>query len=237
MDRYFYNPFTLLMLLVLVGVLFLLFPLFLLSVIGTAFAKLGFSWREVIAILLLTLAGSFVNIPLFTIEGAPVLLKEPVPMFFGYLYRIREVTPITTVSINVGGAVIPLLISLYLLLESLLRFGGLRTILLAAAGIGIVTLVVKQVARPVRGVGIVTPFFIPPLAAMLCGILLSVLCPGEVLSSAIIAYVSGTIGTLFGADLLNLHRLQEISAPVVSIGGAGTFDGIFLTGVIAAFLA
>jgi uncharacterized membrane protein len=54
---------------------------------------------------------------------------------------------------------------------------------------------------------------------------------------AAVAYVSGTLGTLIGADLLNLGRIQGLGAPVVSIGGAGTFDGIFLTGVVAVLLA
>jgi uncharacterized membrane protein len=53
----------------------------------------------------------------------------------------------------------------------------------------------------------------------------------------IIAYVSGTLGTLIGADLLNLHHIAELGAPMASIGGAGTFDGIFLSGIIAALLA
>jgi uncharacterized membrane protein len=58
-----------------------------------------------------------------------------------------------------------------------------------------------------------------------------------VIAAPVIAYISGTLGTLIGADLLNLRRLGELGAPVVSIGGAGTFDGVFLAGVLAAFLA
>jgi len=45
------------------------------------------------------------------------------------------------------------------------------------------------------------------------------------------------MGALVGADLWNLPRIAEIGAPVVSIGGAGTFDGVFLTGIIAGLLA
>ena len=57
------------------------------------------------------------------------------------------------------------------------------------------------------------------------------------MGAPIIAYASGTLGTILGADLLNLHRIRELGAPLVSIGGAGTFDGVFLSGLIAAFLA
>ena len=52
-----------------------------------------------------------------------------------------------------------------------------------------------------------------------------------------VASISGTFGVLIGADLLNLRNLAALRAPVVSIGGAGTFDGIFLTGIIAVLLA
>ena len=51
------------------------------------------------------------------------------------------------------------------------------------------------------------------------------------------AYVSGTLGALIGADLSNLGKIPDLGAPVASIGGAGTFDGVFLTGIIAVFLA
>jgi uncharacterized membrane protein len=45
------------------------------------------------------------------------------------------------------------------------------------------------------------------------------------------------LGTLIGADLLNLGKIQGLGAPVASIGGAGTFDGIFMTAVLAVLLA
>jgi uncharacterized membrane protein len=87
------------------------------------------------------------------------------------------------------------------------------------------------VARPVRGVGVVTPVFISPLVAAVSAILLSPAHP------VIVAYVAGTLGTLIGADLLNLGKIPALGAPVASIGGAGTFDGVFLTGIIAALIA
>jgi len=51
------------------------------------------------------------------------------------------------------------------------------------------------------------------------------------------AYISGTLGTLIGADLINLGKIEGLQAPVASIGGAGTFDGIFFTGILAVLLA
>ena len=48
---------------------------------------------------------------------------------------------------------------------------------------------------------------------------------------------TGNPQALIGADLLNLGRIADLQAPVVAIGGAGTFDGVFLTGIIAGLLA
>jgi uncharacterized membrane protein len=48
--------------------------------------------------------------------------------------------------------------------------------------------------------------------------------------------VSGTLGALIGADLTNLRGIGKLGAPMASIGGAGTFDGVFLTGIIAVLL-
>ena len=52
----------------------------------------------------------------------------------------------------------------------------------------------------------------------------------------LIAYVGGTLGTLLGADVLNMGKIRNLGAPVASIGGAGTFDGVFLSGLIAVLL-
>jgi uncharacterized membrane protein len=130
----------------------------------------------------------------------------------------------TIVAINLGGALLPMILSLYLFLRSGLRG---RMVL----GIAIVAAIVYSLARIVPGVGIAVPMFIPPLAAAAVGLMLAFRRAPPV------AYVAGSMGTLIGADLLNLPRIAELGAPVVSIGGAGTFDGVFLTGIIAGLLA
>jgi uncharacterized membrane protein len=48
--------------------------------------------------------------------------------------------------------------------------------------------------------------------------------------------VAGTLGTLIGADLTNFGRIRGLGAPIASIGGAGTWDGVFLTGIVAVLL-
>jgi uncharacterized membrane protein len=95
----------------------------------------------------------------------------------------------------------------------------------------VVALVVNQLARVVPGVGILVPMFLPPLLAAGVALILAFRRAPPV------AYVAGTMGSLIGADLLNLGRVAEMGAPIVSIGGAGTFDGVFLTGILAGLLA
>ncbi|NTU49213.1 MAG: DUF1614 domain-containing protein, partial [Syntrophobacteraceae bacterium] len=97
--------------------------------------------------------------------------------------------------------------------------------------LAVVTYVVFKVARPIPGVGFATPMFIPPIVAALAALILNHEW------AAPTAYVAGTLGTLIGADLLHLDKLSVLKAPVASIGGAGTFDGIFLTGILAVLLS
>jgi uncharacterized membrane protein len=144
----------------------------------------------------------------------------PIPMIFP---QVRE-WPGTVVAVNVGGAVVPFILSLYLTLKN--KFYG-RALL----GITIVTIIVHQMAYLVRGVGIAVPFFIPPISATAVALILS-----RKYAPAL-AYISGSMGTLIGADIVNLNKIQGLGAPVASIGGAGTFDGIFLTGILAVLLS
>jgi len=244
MDRVVFNPFSPLVLLLLFGLLILVglaiivFPVLFLTAIGATFTKLGFSWWQALLILFLTLIGSFINIPIRTIESrSAVPAYDRYVAMYGRFYRIPQQAPRTVLAINVGGAVIPVALSLYLLYDSVVLSGGYLLLGLALLGVGVVTVVTKLVARPVPGLGIATPFFIPPLAALFAALILSLFAGGVPGAAVIIAYVSGTLGTLIGADLLNLDHIAELGAPMASIGGAGTFDGIFLTGIIAALLA
>ena len=138
---------------------------------------------------------------------------------------VRAQATIVEIYINVGGAVIPIFLAFYLLIKNSLYVR-------AVVGVAVVTAVVHFLARPVPGVGIqIEMIFVPPLIAATVALALS----RDHASS--LAYISGTLGTLIGADLLNLFRLASLNSPTVSIGGAGSFDGIFLTGIIAVLLA
>ena len=209
-------------LIVLFGIVILLLEL---RVLEYAYEKIGIRRQYVFVILLLTLAGSAINIPVAELPAERVSSGQEV-VFFGMRYVVPVVRdwPGTILALNLGGAIIPVVLSVYLWIRN--RLG---TVALVATTV--VSIAVYMMATPVPGVGIAVPTFIPPLIAAVTALLLSRR------SAPALAYVAGTLGTLIGADLLNLPRLQGLGAPVASIGGAGTFGSVFLTGILAVLLA
>ena len=195
------------------------------GVLGYAYEKLGIDRRYISALLMLSLLGSYVNIPIAELRAEPMAAGREA-VFFGMRYIIPSVMewPRTILAINLGGAVIPTLLSAYLVRKHALYGPALIAVAVVAA-------LVHRLARPVPGVGIAVPTLVPPLAAV------AVALPLSRASAPALAYVAGSMGTLIGGDLLNLGKIQGLGAPVASIGGAGTFDGVFLTGIIAVLLA
>jgi uncharacterized membrane protein len=190
-------------------------------------------------ILFLSLFGSSVNIPITTLETREPIRTYQDIRFFGVSWRIPRMQMgirKTYVMLNLGGGVVPLLISVYLLIVSIPYctadlFASYLDVLIVFT---IVTFSTFRSSRLIKGLGIATPMFGPPLTTALCVVGLNlfhlVSCPSQ------IAYVGGTLGALMGADILNLRNIPDLGAPVVSIGGAGSFDGIYLTGLISAVL-
>jgi uncharacterized membrane protein len=189
-----------------------------------AYERIGIGRRHMFALLVLSFLGSYVNIPVYELSPHAVESGQ-IGSFGGMLYVIPEVTnwPATIIAVNVGGAVIPALLSFFLLVRNRLYLRGL-------VAVAIVTFCVHAVAYPVKGVGIAEPTFVPPLISTMVALLLS----REYAPP--LAYIAGSLGTLIGADLLNLGKVQGLGAPVASIGGAGTFDGIFVTGILSVLL-
>jgi uncharacterized membrane protein len=195
------------------------------GLLGRVYAALGLDPGIATLVLFGSLIGSYINLPLVRLPEQRVVSREVVEMFgVPFLAPVTVDWPGTILAINVGGAVIPIMLSFYLLLRYDLWW-------LAAAATAIVAFVVHRMATPIPGVGISVPTFAPPLLAAGVALVLSRRL------AAPIAYIGGSLGVLIGADLLNLGQLRSLGAPVASIGGAGTFDGIFLTGVIAVLLA
>lgn len=220
-----YLPVALPLLLLLFLVLFALLVLAVeLRVLSYAYRKIGVRPRYVFAVMLLSLVGSHVNIPLYSVPVERIVPPQRISVF-GRTYVVPQ--PVqhgtTVVAVNVGGAVIPTILSIYLFLRSRLYWQML-------VGIAVVAAIVNALAQVVAGVGIVVPMLVPPLAAAGVSLVLAFRRAPPV------AYVAGSMGALIGADILNLGAVAAFGAPLVAIGGAGTFDGVFLTGIIAGLL-
>jgi uncharacterized membrane protein len=212
------GPFSVLVLLF--GVLVLLIQF---RILRYAYMKLGVGPGMAMLLLFGSLIGSFYNIPVAFLPG-PVSPARIVD-YYGMYYVVPSARwQGTYLAVNVGGAVIPTLMSTYLVLRYQLW-------LRATIAVAVIAIVVHSMASPVEGVGIAVPVFVPVIATAILAFILS----REY--AAPLAYIGGSMGTLIGADLTNLDKITGLGAPVASIGGAGTFDGIFLTGVLAVLLA
>jgi uncharacterized membrane protein len=237
----------------------ILMAIFFVNVAASSFVMFGLSYQQASLLLVGSLIGGVINIPLSRrrVPLADPRLAEMSPAMQRLAMIFHYYPPATVeevVAINVGGGIVPIAFSAYLLW----RYPS--AILLAVIATLLVTLVAKLLARPMPGIGITLPGFIPPIVA--AGVAFALVrvfgAPLGMEAIAPIAYVAGTLGTLIGADLLNLPLVlrggllaaspQRVWRPgtdvpanpdkprVVSIGGAGVFDGVFLTGILAAFL-
>jgi uncharacterized membrane protein len=202
-----------------------------------ALEQVGFDhWNASLAVFGSVL-GSLIDLPLHAgpISSYPgwfASLGETLGMSFPVYFH-----PVY-LKVNVGGCLIPLFISLDLLRR------GRAPAFKALLGVLVVGMITYYYAEAVPGEGILLPFWLSPALAAASGLILAKGYEG----APSLAYVTGTLGTLLGADIFSLltpgalpalsplwiARRQPLS---LSIGGAGIFDGIFLTGVLAVLLA
>ena len=234
MVRYFFSPVSVILLIFLIAATIFLIPLLFLGLIGSALAKLGFNIFWIILLIIGMIVGSFVNIPLMKVKSEQQFVRVEHGRLMDRLYRVPEFSNETVIAVNVGGCVIPVFVSIYILLSALTFADLIGLYIRCLIGTAIVAVAVFKTSQPIAGLGVATGFLIPPLCALICAIVLS---GGDSFTAVAVAYISGTIGTLIGADVMNIRNLSNSGAPVASIGGAGTFDAIFLSGIIAAFLA
>ena len=220
-----YLPLPYLFFSILVGIFLLLLVLLQIGALRYAYMRLGISHRAALLLLFGSLIGSYFNIPVAELPERQIAPGQEIT-FYGMRYVVPVLVewPGTVIAVNVGGALIPGLMSLYLLVKQRLWNRGLVAVACVAA-------VCYQLAHPVPGLGIALPVFVPAVVAALVALLLSRR------HAAPLAYIGGSLGTLIGADLLNLDKVQGLGAPIASIGGAGSFDGIFLAGVVAVLIA
>ena len=211
--------------------LLLLAPLLFAQLMATGLGKLGLEPGTAAMLVMAIILGGFVNIPIRRIVHEQTVEVHPLAVFglSSVLPKLRRVQRQTTIAVNVGGCVIPLALALYELAQIATLGPQALTSLLIATGLNCA--VCYFVARPVAGIGITMPGLLSPLVA--AGLAL-ILAPHD---APPVAFVAGVVGPLIGADLLHLKDFGGRVAGIVSIGGAGTFDGIVLSGILAAYLA
>ncbi|NBD32603.1 MAG: DUF1614 domain-containing protein [Cyanobacteria bacterium] len=219
-----YLPVSLLLFLLLLFLLPFLWIAITLEIVEIAVAKLGFSPNMAVLIFVAMLVGSTINIPLYRIESVKPIVPDVrdlwLQQFWGIpLHKVRQKT---VVALNVGGGLIPVLLAIY-------EFT--RSNPMAILGVTVIVTVVSYFsAQIVPGIGIQMDALISPLTATISAVLIA-----EPIAPSI-AFAGGILGTLIGADLLHLREIQRMSAGVLSIGGAGVFDGIAMCGLFALLL-
>jgi uncharacterized membrane protein len=209
-------------------ILILLFPFIwvaiTLDVVEVAVSKLGFSPTVAFFLLAAVLIGSVINIPLYKVESSVTIVSDFTELWLRQFWGIplRKVQQQTIIALNVGGGLIPVGLALYQFTRA-----NTSAILIVTA---IVTCVCYFSAHVVPGIGIQMNALIAPLTASLSAVLLT---EGQAPS---VAFAGGILGTVIGADLLHLKEIQRMTPGVLSIGGAGVFDGIALCGLVALLL-
>jgi uncharacterized membrane protein len=188
------------LLLPLVALAFVVFVFLFYKVMSFSFRKMGIPRHLVIPALVAILIGGVFNIPIWR-SGS------------------------TTVSVNVGGAIIPLLISFYLL-----RKAPLLKTALAVAVVATVSGLLAEVDAD-KGISLHFGFLILPATAVSVALILA----GR--NAPQVAFIAGTVGGVIGVDLVHLRELIHLGAADMSIGGRGVLDGVFTTGIISAVLA
>lgn len=175
--------------------------------------------------------GSPVNIPVRRIPRTEPMTADPLAVFglAGRWPSAMRVRRETIIAVNVGGCVIPVALAIYELFH--LLSAGWQPVSGLLLAILVNTIVCYWMAQPIEGVGIAMPGLFPALIAAMSALLL---VPNQ---APPVAFIAGVLGPLIGADLLHLRDVSKISTGIASIGGAGTFDGIVLSGIVAAYLA
>jgi len=214
----------------LVLLLLVLLPLLFLNIVTVALTKLGINPVLGPTVMVLMFLGSLVNIPVFRERVDTPISRHPLDIWGMQRYMPHMQRQLTEriVAVNLGGFVIPMLLVVYELVRVWQSYPALLLPLAIAVLINIV--VCYWSAKPVPGVGIVMPAFVPGALAALSALLLA---PGM---SPPVAYCAGVLGPVVGADLLHLNKIRNAQVGIASIGGAGTFDGIVISGLLAVLL-
>lgn len=211
-------------------ILVILFPIVFADLMFTALGKLGLSPASSLLIALAIFLGSLINLPVKRIAREVQLEYDPLSFFgLGRFFPAKTVVQETMIAVNVGGCVVPCLVVFYELMR--VTLAGPWPLLVAVLTTMLNSYVCYKVARPMPQVGIVMRPIIPALVAVVSAY---ILLPEM---TAPIAFIAGVLGPLIGADLMHLDDIVALETPMASIGGAGTFDGIVISGLVATLLA
>lgn len=179
--------------------IFLLLLSILFIIYKETFEKIGFGKRELSLLIVGSLSTKFFDLPIFVYKS--------------YL-----------LALNVGGALIPLVLSFYLICKNNMRF---LKILLAVSLVAFATYMVTIVKE--EGVISYFPYYFLP---MILSFLLALLFYYRNPSATAFAYICSTLGVIIGGDFSHLPELFR--KPFMgSMGGAGIYDLVYLSGLIS----
>lgn len=212
-------------------VLLVLLPLFFGHLFTAALIKLKLEPQIALLVVIGIFIGSLINLPVRRIARIEAVPVDPLAIFGlqGWWPVFQRMRRETVIAVNVGGCVIPTALAIYETAHLVMAGRQAMRGLLFAVLIN--TMVCYWMAKPVQGVGITMPGLLPAVVASVSALLL---VPDH---APPVAFVAGVLGPLIGADLLHLRDIEKITTGMASIGGAGTFDGIVLSGIMAAYLA
>jgi len=212
-------------------ILTVLSPLLFSELVLASLEKLHLSSSSAIAVMIAMFFGGLINIPVTSIRQDKNVASNLLAVYglADFWPQIERKTQQTIIAVNFGGCIVPVGLALYEI--GYLAVYNSRALILGLAGCLVNIGVCYFVARPVKGVGIAMPGLVSPAIATLLALLLA---PD---ATAPVAFIIGVLGPLIGADLLHLKDIDAAETGMASIGGAGTFDGIVLSGIVAAYLA
>lgn len=223
--------------------LFFLFIFLPVSIVAEAFSKLGLTPAQGVLMLIAILVGRSVNLPVFTSERL-VMVPRPRTMNFtmdeyGRPVQIED-EPANELkkqvfAVNLGGCILPLLLSITFLVS--LHMAGRAEGVYLWIGFALVMVAggCFALAKADPFTGLRVPLIMPALMTFV-SVFFFVPEPFR----PVAAYVAGTLGTIVGGNLVPLltPRIRNaVGTPIVSIGGAGTFGGVFVAGILAVLLA
>lgn len=210
--------------------LLLLVPFFLANAFLTALAKLGLGPTSSLLAAFGIFAGSAVNLPVTRVEQSQPVEYVPTRLLGlnRLLARPTRRQSFTTVAVNVGGCLVPTILAGYQI--GRLALQSPSTLAAMGTAVALNVALCYQFAEPIPQRGIALQPLIPAATAALTGLLLAPEWAPP------IAFSAGVLGPLIGADLLHLDDLADIGTGMASIGGAGTFDGVVISGLVATLL-